>query len=190
VFFSKTDSTDLDTGGSANGYTSAAAQNAAVAARNAAVAAQAAAQNAATAATSAAQSASATSQAAIHSARKWAAPQLETFADYCTTTVAPMLDSALRSTAQRVRPVEVAPRRRVPSVLMWSLIGGAIVAAAGAVAALVRYRYRAEMATDTEVDMVTATAPDMDESMQQSAVGSTTAGGETPVNGRVSATGW
>ena len=73
---------------------------------------------------------------------------------------------------------------------MWSLIGAAVLAAAGAVAALVRYRYRAEMETDTEDDMVTAAAPDMDETMQNAAAGGTTANGETPVNGRVSATGW
>jgi hypothetical protein len=190
VFFSKTDSADLDTGGSANGYSSAAARNAAAAARNAAAAAQVAAQNAATAASSYAQSANLASQSAMLSARRWTAPQLESFADYCTTRVAPMLDSALRSTAQRVRPVEVAPRRRVPSALTWSLLAAAVLAAIGAAGALVRYRYRTQMATDTEDETVTTAASGMDESMQNAPVGSTTASGETSVNGRVSATGW
>jgi hypothetical protein len=189
VFFSRTDSADLDTGGSANGYSSAAAKNAAAAARNAAAAAQVAAQNAATAASSYAQSANMASQSAVLGARRWAAPQLEIIADYCTNRVAPTLDSALRSTAQRVRPVEVAPRRRVSSALAWSLLGAAVLAAIGAVTALVRYRYRTEMATDTDEDMVSPAAR-MDESMQNAPAGSTTASGDTSVNGRVSATGW
>jgi hypothetical protein len=189
VFFSKTDSADLDTGGSANGYSSAAAKNAAAAARNAAAAAQVAAQNAATAAASYAQSANMASQSAVLGARRWTAPQLEMFADYCTNRVAPMLDAALRSTAHRVRPVEVAPRRRVPSAVAWSLLGAAVLAAIGAAAALVRFRYRTEMATDTDDDMVSPAAR-MDESMQNASAGGTTESGETSVNGRVSATGW
>jgi len=189
VFFSKTDSADLDTSGSANGYSSAAARNAAAAARNAAAAAQVAAQNAATAATSYAQSANLASQSAVLGARRWTAPQLELIADYATNRVAPMLDAALRSTAQRVRPVEEVPRRRVPSTLAWSLLGAAVLAAVGAVAALVRYRYRTETATDMDEDMVSPAAR-MDESMQNAPAGSTTASGDTSVNGRVSATGW
>jgi trimeric autotransporter adhesin len=190
VFFSKTDSTDLDTNGSANGSSSTAARNAAVAARNAASAAQAAAQNAAMAATNAAQSAGSASQSAVLGARKWAAPQLETVADYCTTTVAPMISSALRSTAQRVRPVEVAPRRRVPSALTWSLLAAAILAALGAAAALVRYRYRTAMATDSEDEALTVPSPDTDETRPQAPMDATTTSGDTSVNGRVSATGW
>jgi trimeric autotransporter adhesin len=190
VFFSKTDSTELDTGGAANGYSSAAAKNAAAAARNAAAAAQAAAQSATSAATTAAQSAGSASQAAVLNARKWAAPQLESIADYCTTTVAPMLDSALRSTAQRVRPVEPR-RRRVPPALTWSLLGAAVLAAIGAVAALVRFKYRAAMATDTEEDTVIAPAATADETMPQAPMEpTTTSSSETSVNGRVSATGW
>jgi trimeric autotransporter adhesin len=190
VFFSKTDSTDLDTNGSANGYTSAAAQNAAVAARNAAAAAQAAAQNAATAATNAAQSVSSSSQAAVLNARRWTAPQLESIAEYCTTTIAPMISSALRSTAERVRPVEEAPKRRVPSALTWSLLGAAVLAALGAAAALVRYRYRTAMATDSEDEGLTSPSPETDETMQKAPMDAATASGETSVNGRVSATGW
>jgi hypothetical protein len=189
VFFSKTDSTDLDTGGSVNGYSSAAAKHAAVAARNAAAAAQAAAQNATTAVTSAAQSAGSASQSAVLGARRWAAPQLESIADYCTTTIAPMLDSALRSTAQRVRPVEPS-RRRVPPALMWSLLSAAVLAAAGAVAALVRYRYRTALATDTEDDALVPPSPDPDETRSKAPMDAATTSGETSVNGRVSATGW
>jgi trimeric autotransporter adhesin len=190
VFFSKTDSTELDTNGSANGSSSTAARNAAVAARNASAAAQAAAQNAAMAATNAAQSASSATQSAVLSARKWTAPQLESIADYCTTTVAPMISTALRSTAQRVRPIEEPPRRRVPAALTWSLLAAAVVAAIGAAAAIVRYRYRTEMATDTDDETLTARSPDMDETRPNAPVDATTTSGETSVNGRVSATGW
>lgn len=190
MFFSKTDSTDLDTNDSVNGYSSAAAKNAAVAARNAAAAAQAAAQNAAVAASNAAQNASGASQTAMMGARKWAAPQLESFADYCTTTIAPMVDSALRSTATRVRPVEVSPKRRVSPTLTWSLLAGALVAALGAAAALVRVKYRSAMATDTEEETVTVTTTTTEETVQQTPSESTTASGDTSVNGRVSATGW
>ena len=193
MFFSSTGNADLDTSdtnGAANGYNSAAAKNAAVAARNAAAAAQAAAQNAAVAATSAAQSAGTASQTAVISARKWAAPQLESVADYCTTTLAPMLDAALRSTATRIKPIEEPPKRRLPQALTWSLLGAAVLAALGAAAALVRYRYQTAMATDTEADTMTAPATGTDDTMQRAPGESATTSSETSVNGRVSATGW
>jgi hypothetical protein len=148
----------------------AAAQSAAVAAQNAAQKSQAAAQIAAQKSTEVAQKsqtaahhASSTAQTraagvgkqvqhGVYSARKWAAPKLESVADYTATTVAPTVSSALRNTAAQVRPAEpVSPaKRRLTSALTWSLLGAAIVAAAGAVAALVRYRRRAAIELDSE----------------------------------------
>jgi hypothetical protein len=149
----------------------AAAQNAAVAAQNAAQKSTAAAQIAAQKSTevaqksqAAAQNASSTAQTTaagvskqvqqgVYTGRKWAAPKLESVADYTASTVAPTVSSALRNTAARVRPAEpVSPaKRRMASALTWSLLGAAVVAAAGAVAALVRYRRRA--ATELDSDM-------------------------------------
>jgi hypothetical protein len=47
-----------------------------------------------------------------------------------------------------VAPVEVKSKRS--SILTWSLLGGAILAALGAAAAMARYRYREAIAADTE----------------------------------------
>jgi hypothetical protein len=112
-------------------------------------------------------------QQRVFTARKWAAPKLESVADYATGTVAPTVSSALhntadyaagtvaptvssalRNTAAQVRPAEpVSPaKRRMSSALTWSLLGAALVAAAGAVTALVRYRQqRAATAVDSEM---------------------------------------
>jgi len=191
VFFSKTSGADLDTNGS-----STASQQAAVARmRSAAAAAQAAAQNAALAATNAAQSANTASQAALRQARMWAAPQLEHVADYCTTVVAPKLDAALRSTAQQVRPIEVTNRRRVPRALTWSLLSVAVLAALGAAAALVRFRYRTAMATDSEDDTRSGQPPGTSgtsgmDTAPAAADSDDSKSSDTSVNGRVSATGW
>ena len=138
-----------------------AAQNAADAARAAAASAQATAQDAAQKSQAAAQNVGNTAQTTaagvskqvqqgVYTARKWAAPKLESVADYTAGTVAPTVSSALRNTAAQVRPAEpVSPaRRRVKSAITWSLLGLAVTAAAGAVAALVRYRQRA--ATEIE----------------------------------------
>jgi hypothetical protein len=92
-------------------------------------------------------------QQGVFSARKWAAPKLESVADYTAATVAPTVSSALRNTAAQVRPAEpVSPaRRRMTSALTWSLLGAAVVAAAGAVAALARYRRRSATNADSEL---------------------------------------
>ncbi len=79
----------------------------------------------------------------VQGAREWAAPRLEEAADAVTSTVAPKVSSALRSTARQVRPV--GTRRtgigRLLS-LRWLLGAGAVIAAAGAGAAIaMRRRY-------------------------------------------------
>jgi hypothetical protein len=135
----------------------------------------------------------------------WAAPRLENAADYCTATVAPMVSFALRSTARQISP----GRRRkkgIQPALRWSLLATAAFTAAGAAAMLVRQRYRAAMAADTEEDTTSAAGqqmapgPGMDMSgMDASApTGSVPSAGPAPadgsvadagVNGRVSASG-
>jgi hypothetical protein len=186
---------------------SAAAVNAAGAAQNAALTAQNAAGAAAAAATSAAQTASDAAQTAaaglskgvkqgVYTARSWAAPRLDVAAEYCTTTVAPRVSSALHNTARQVSPPDTKPKRS--SVLTWSLLGAAVLAALGAAAAVARLRYRSAIAADSEavdeevvVERVTA------ETMPGTADGSKPATGkpedqdtETSVNGQVTASGW
>jgi hypothetical protein len=130
----------------------------------------------------------------------WAAPRLENAADYCTATAAPMVSSALRSTARQISP----GRRRkkgIRSALRWSLLATGAFAAAGAAAMAVRQRYRAAMAADTEEDITLAAgqemapAPGMDMSAPAGSVppaGPAPAGGsvaDAGVDGRVSASG-
>jgi hypothetical protein len=187
---------------------SAAATNAANAAQNAALAAQNAAGVAAAAATNAAQNASGAAQTAaagvskgvkqgVHSARSWAAPRLDNAADYCTTTVAPKVSAALHSTARQVSPPQPASSKR-SSMLTWSILGAAILAAVGAAGAVVRYRYRTAIAADSETadeevpadstgNQTMASTPDGN----QAAAGNTKdKDAETSVNGQVTASGW
>ena len=180
---------------------SAAAANATNAAQNAALAAQNAAALAAAAAANAAQSASGTAQMAaaglnkgvkqgVRNARSWAAPRLDSAADYCTTTVAPKVSAALHSTARQVSPADMKRSKR-SSMLTWSLLGAAILAALGAATAAARYRYRAAIAADSEV---------ADEEMPADPAGSLDGNRpasekaqeqdpETSVNGQVTASG-
>jgi len=180
-----------------------AAQNAALAAQNAAGVAQTAAQNASVIATNAVQNASDAAQTAatdltkevkrgVYTARSWAAPRLESAADYCTTTVAPKVSSALRTTARQVRPADTTSSKR--SMLTWSVLGASILAALGAAAALARYRYRAAIAADSETadeevpadssgSQPAPTSPDG----AQSKAGKPADQGSESVNGRVSA---
>ena len=159
-------------------------------------------QNAAVVATNAAQTASGAAQTAaagvskgvkqgVYNARSWAAPRLDTAAEYCTTTVAPKVSDALHTTARQVRPVDTTKSKR-SSILTWSVLGAAILAALGAAAAVARTRFRAEIAAeseeaDEEAPADSAASPD----------GTRPAAGkpkdqdtETSANGRVTASGW
>jgi hypothetical protein len=163
-------------------------------------AAQTAAQGAGTAAQTAAAGVSKGVRQGVYATRVWAAPRLESFADYTTTTVAPKVDSAIRSTAQQIRPEDVS-QKRSRSILTWSLLAAAVAATAGGAAALVRYRYRNSMAvgTDEEFSPVgpagaqteaaagTATAEGSAAGAGQADSGTTADAG---VNGRVSSSGW
>lgn len=165
-------------------------------------AAQTAAQGAGSAAQMAAAGVSKGVRQGVYVTRVWAAPRLENFADYTTTTMAPKVDSAIRATAQQIRPEDVTTKRS-RSMLTWSLLAAAVAATAGAVAALVRSRYRNSMAggTDEEFSPVgpagaqTGTA---EAGAGTAAEGSAAAGGQADsgstadagVNGRVSSSGW
>ncbi len=184
-----------------------AAQNAAVTAQNAAEVARAAAQNAAAVAANAAQTASSAAQSAtadvnksvrqgVYTARSWAAPRLESAADYTSSTVAPKVSAALRATARQVSPPDTrSPKKKV---LAWTALGAAVLAALGAAGAVARYRYRAAIAEDSEK---------ADEEVMADSAGSQAApvsadekepeGGkskdqaaEKSANGQVTATGW
>jgi trimeric autotransporter adhesin len=184
-----------------------AAQNAALAAQNAAGMAQVAAQNAAVVATNAAYSASGAAQTAatglskgvrqgVYTARTWTAPRLDSAADYCTTTVAPKVSTALRNTARQVRPAEPASSKRSP-MLTWSVLGASILAALGAAAAVGRYRYRTAIAADSETadEEVMAdssgsqAAPTTDEKTKPEGAKQKDQGAEASANGRVSSNG-
>ena len=186
---------------------SAAAANASSAAQNAASAAQNAANLAAAAAASAAQNASGAAQTAaagvtkgvkqgVYSARSWAGPRLDSAAEYCTTTVAPKVSAALHSTARQVTPPEAKSSKR--SVVTWSLLGAAILAALGAAAAAARYRYRAAIEADSEPadEEVLAdsagsqAAPNSADGTQPMAEKPKGQDAETSVNGQVTASGW
>jgi len=185
---------------------SSAAANAANAAQNAALVAQNAAGVAAAAAGNAAQSASGAAQVAaaglsksvkqgVYSARSWAAPRLDNAAEYCTTTVAPKVSAALHTTASQVRPPAAKKRS---SILTWSLLGAAVLAALGAAAAAARYRYRAAIAADSEaadeempVDSAGGqTAPASPDGSRPAADKAKDQDTETSVNGQVTASGW
>jgi hypothetical protein len=183
------------------------AQNAALAAQNAAGVAQTAAQNVTVLAAGAAQNAGDAVQAAAtglskgvrqgaYTARSWAAPRLDSAADYCTTTVAPKVSAALRTTARQVSPADPMKSKR-SSMLTWSVLGAAVFAALGAAAALARYRYRAAIAADSEAadsevpadssgDQAAPVSPD---GAGPAAARPTDQGTDTSVNGRVTATG-
>ena len=162
---------------------------AAAAAQTAAAAAQTAAQQVSSAAQTVAQGANKGARERVYRARVWTAPRLESAADYTTDTMAPKVSSALRVTAQQVRPPDMQ-RKNGRSALTWSVLGVAVLAAAGAVAAMVRHRYRSAMAADTEEDTSAGTAPAgmaTPDGSADSASAPATTSPDAGVNGRVSA---
>ena len=172
---------------------SAAAANASSAAQNAASAAQ----NASGAAQTAAAGVTKGVKQGVYSARSWAGPRLDSAAEYCTTTVAPKVSAALHSTARQVTPPEPKSSKR-SSVVTWSLLGAAVLAALGAAAAAARYRYRAAIEADSEAadEEVLAdsagsqAAPNSPDGTQPIAEKPTGQDAETSVNGQVTASGW
>jgi hypothetical protein len=138
----------------------------------------------------------------VYATRVWAAPRLESIADYTTATAAPAVSTALRSTAQQVRPEDVT-QKKSRSMLTWSLLAAAVAATAGAVAALVRYKYQSSMVVEAEeefgpvgqagADTGTATTPataPADSSAATSQGTADSASSDTGASGRVSSSGW
>ena len=161
---------------------------AAAAALTAAAAAQTAAQQVSSAAQTAAQGVNKGTRQGVYRARVWTAPRLESAAEYTTATMAPKVSSALRVTAQQVSPPDMN-RKNGRSVLTWSVLGAAVLAAAGAVAAMVRHRYRSAMAADTKEDAGAGTASAGTANLDGSADspdGPAATSPDTGVNGRVS----
>ena len=167
----------------------AAAQTAAAAAQNAASAAQTAAQEVSSAAQTAAQGVNQGVRQGVYRARVWTAPRLESAADYTTATMAPKVSSALRVTARQVSPQDIR-QKSGHTALAWSILGAAVLAAAGAVAAMVRHRYRSAMAADTVEDASAETAPAgtaTPDGSADSAGAPAATSTDSGVNGRVSA---
>jgi hypothetical protein len=175
VFFVKSTTTDTDT------------QSASTLAMRARTAGNAAAQHAAAAAQAAGQGVNHGVRAGVISARGWAAPRLDSAADYCTSTVAPKVSAALKASARQVSPEPPAQESRRPSALTWALLAGAVLAAAGAAAALVRYRYRTAVEAEQDAGIEGAvTGTDAAPGQDHQAASAT----ETSANGRVSTSGW
>ena len=86
-------------------------------------AAQTAAQGVGSAAQTAAAGVSKGVKQGVYVTRVWAAPRLESAAEYTTATVAPKVSAALMGTASQVRPEEVS-QKKSHSVLMWSALAG------------------------------------------------------------------
>jgi hypothetical protein len=163
-------------------------------------AAQAAGQGISNAAQTAAAGVSKGVRQGVYVTRVWAAPRLESFADYTAATVAPAVDSALRSTAQQIRPEDVT-QKKSRSMLTWSLLAAGVLATAGAAAAVVRYRYNNSMTVDTDEEFGpvgqagtgTGTAGTAGTAAEGSTAGSgsqaDSAQADAGVNGRVSTPG-
>jgi hypothetical protein len=91
----------------------------------------------------------------VHDAREWAAPRLEDAADAITSSVAPRVSSALRSTAGQVRPAGTQPGKAGLRRLLswrWLLGAGAVIAAAGATAAIAMRRRYASATAEVQND--------------------------------------
>jgi hypothetical protein len=114
-----------------------------------AAAAQTAAQAASAAAQTAAEAASKSVRNGVFNARGQVAPWLENAADYTTDTVAPKVSSVLRDTARQIGPSNCR-KTGSRSALRWSLLATAALTAAAAATLLMRQRYRASKAADTE----------------------------------------
>lgn len=177
----------------------AAAHNAAAAAQNAAAASQAAAE----AVSNAARTTAVEVNKGVYSARTWAAPRLESAADYTTATMAPKISSALRATARQIAPEDMR-RKKTSQALTWSVLAAAVLAAAGAAATLIRQRYRTAMTTGTPGEATstgevsgsgTSTATNTAETAPPPASSATATnesavpGSDTGANGRVSTSG-
>ncbi len=112
----------------------------------------------------------------IHRTRAWAAPQVERTGKTLQDSVAPKISAMLSSAAHRLEPAK--PKRR-----RWRKLAGIsmLTAAAGAVAAVLRNRTKADLtpSAGTETDHAAPAAEMRD--------GKATPSTETEVDGQVSA---
>lgn len=164
-----------------------AAQAAALAAAQRLQAAAASMQVAAQGAATAAQNMNTGVKSSTYSARSWAAPRLESAANYTTSTlapkvsdtltkqVAPKVSSALLSTSRQVSPEPVKQRSSMRSLFTWGALVGAVLAAAGAAGIMAWRRYRAAMEADTEPDTVVVPPQDAGPNGAQTTPTTTTA---------------
>lgn len=174
------------------GVAAAQAAAASKAAQVAAAAAQTAAQNAARTAAQASQAAAAGVskgvQQGVYQARGWAAPVLHNAADYTTATLAPKVSAALHSTADQVSPEDT--RKRGRSMITWSLLAAAVLAALGAAGVVVRKRFQDAMAADSEVDVEAVAVEESGTPADGAAADTASTSTDAGVNGRVSSSGW
>ena len=130
-------------------------------------------------------------------ARDWAAPRLESAADYTTSTmapavskvvvktVAPRVSDALRTTARQVR----TDRNRSPirPALAWGALAATVLAGAGAIGTLLWRRHRAATADDSRPDATSYPGGDTE---AMTAEGSPSADGVTPPAPDPASTAW
>lgn len=129
------------------------------AAENVTPMAQAAAENVGSASRNAALEVGRSVRHGVVTAREWAAPRIETAADYWTDSASPRVADALRTTAKRVEPDKGS--RSVLKVILLSIAG---LAGAGAVAMLIQRQLgkstmRKEKDAGNDAGEPTATAP-------------------------------
>jgi hypothetical protein len=125
---------------------------------------------------------------AVQGAREWAAPRLEEAAEAVTASVAPKVSSALRTTARQVSPARAeSGKTGIRRLLSWRwLLGlGAVMAAAGATAAItMRRRYASATAEAKD-----ATESSDDEGAARRGESTSDAAMRSEVNGRVTTPG-
>jgi hypothetical protein len=106
------------------------------------------------------------------------------------------VSAALRATARQVSPADMKGSKR-SSMLTWSVLGAAVLAAVGAAATVVRYRHRAAIAADIETadgeapadSTGSQAAPASPDATRSAAAKPEDQGTETSANGRVTASG-
>jgi len=129
-------------------------------------------------------------------AREWAAPRLESAADYTTSTmapavskvvvkqVAPRVSDALRTTAKQVKTNR--RRSQVRPALAWAALAATVLAGAGAIGTLL-WRKRRSAADDSRMDTTGYPAGEHD---AMPAEGTPSADGVTPPTPDPASTAW
>ena len=185
MFYANAKTKGSDMAGRARDASAAAAKAAGTAAQTAA---QAAAQGVNSAAQTAAVGVNKGVRQGVYSARGWAAPMIHNAADYTTATLAPKVSAALHATAEQVNPEDTSRKKMIRSIITWSALGAAVLAALGAAGVLARKRYQTATSAETEADTTAGTPTPAADADAESATATTST--EAGVNGRVSTPGW